>query len=68
MNLDNSPIGQLIQGIGVMTELYTITYNSFKQQKLSDEEAIKHTKAFISVMMESLMNTGDKDTKEGGKT
>ncbi len=59
-------INQIIQGIGLMTEMYTITYQSFKKQGLSDEEAIKHTKAFISVMMDSIVDTSGKDPKEGG--
>ena len=59
-------INQIIQGIGLMTEMYTITYQSFKKQGLGDEEAIKHTKAFISVMMDSIVDTSGKDTKQGG--
>ena len=59
-------INQIIQGIGLMTEMYTITYQSFKKQGLGDEEAIKHTKAFISVMMDSIIDTSGKDTKQGG--
>lgn len=59
-------INQIIQGIGLMTEMYTITYQSFKKQGLSDEEAIKHTKAFISLMMDSIVDTSGKDTKQGG--
>lgn len=59
-------INQIIQGIGLMTEMYTITYQSFKKQGLSDEEAIKHTKAFISVMMDSIVGIDGKSTQQGG--
>lgn len=61
--MNNEQINQLIQAIGMMTELYSITYNNFRLQKLSDEEAIKHTKAFMSVIMESLMGAGNKEGK-----
>ena len=64
--MTNDQINQIIQGVGLMTEMYTITYQSFKKQGLSDEEAIKHAKAFISVMMDSIVDTSGKDTKQGG--
>lgn len=51
--MNNNQITELIKGIGMMCELWTITYQNFKSQKLSEEEAIKHTAAFMSVMMES---------------
>lgn len=52
----NDQVNQLIQGIGLMTELYMITYQNFKKQGLSEEESIKHTKAFMAVMMDSFSN------------
>ena len=53
--MNNDQVKKLIQGIGVMTELWMITYNGFKKQGLNDSDAIVHTKAFMSVMMNSLM-------------
>lgn len=50
--MNNEQVQQLIQGIGLLTELYVITYQNFKKQNMSDLEAIKHTKAFMSVMMD----------------
>ena len=64
--MTNDQITQIIQGIGVMTEMYTITYQSFKKQGLSDKEAIMHTKAFISVMINSVLGSDNKDTQQGG--
>lgn len=61
--MTNDQINQIIQGIGVMTEMYTITYQSFKKQGLTDDDSIKHTKAFMSVMIDSILG---KDTKQGG--
>lgn len=64
--MTNDQINQIIQGIGLMTEMYTITYQSFKKQGLSDKEAIMHTKAFISVMINSVLGSDNKDTQQGG--
>lgn len=64
--MTNDQINQIIQGIGLMTEMYTITYQSFKKQGLSDKEAIIRTKAFISVMINSVLGSDNKDTQQGG--
>ena len=64
--MTNDQINQIIQGVGLMTEMYTITYQSFKKQGLSDKEAIMHTKAFISVMINSVLSSDNKDTQQGG--
>lgn len=56
--MNNEQVSQLIQGIGLMTELHMITYQNFLAQKMTDEEALKHTKAFMAVMLEAFMKTG----------
>ena len=48
--MNNDAVNQLIQGIGVMAELWTITFKSFISQGLKVSEAMEHTKAFMSVM------------------
>ena len=58
--MNNDQINQLIQGIGMMTELYMITYQNFKKQGVSDDDAIKHAKALIAVMMESFIDNDSK--------
>lgn len=62
--MNNEQINQLIQGIGMMTELYLITFSNFKKQNLSDEDAIRHTKAFMSVMMETFTDPNSKNNLE----
>ena len=62
--MDNDKVKQLIQGIGLLTELWTITYQGFRQQGLSDAESIKHTRELISVMVASMINTGGTEDKE----
>ena len=58
--MDNSSnmLNELIKAIGVMSELWMITYNSFKNMKLSDEEAMNHTKAYMSVIMHEVVSFG----------
>lgn len=56
--MNNEQVNKLIQGIGAMTELWMITYQGFKRQGLNDEDAVMHTKAIMSIMMESFMEAG----------
>lgn len=53
--MNNDAVNQLIQGIGVMAELWTITFKSFISQGLKVPEAMEHTKAFMSVIIENTM-------------
>jgi hypothetical protein len=55
---------ELIKGIGTLSELWMITFQSFKNQKMSDEDALMHTKAMMSIMVESFYGSGG---KQGGK-
>lgn len=56
--MNNEQLNQFIQGIGMLTELHMITYQNFLAQKLTDEEALKHTKVFMASMLEVLMKSG----------
>ena len=58
--MDNSSnmLNELIKTIGIISELWMITYNSFKNMKLSDEEAMEHTKACMSAIMHEVMPSG----------
>lgn len=59
--MNNEQVNQLIQGIGMMTELWVITFQGFVKQGMSNEEAIMHTKALMSIMVESFY--GGKEEK-----
>ena len=52
--MNNDQVNALIKGIGLMTELWMITYNGFKSQGLSNEDAIAHTKSLMSIMVGSI--------------
>lgn len=56
--MNNDQVNQLIQGIGMMTELWIITYQGFVKQGMGNEEAIMHTKALMSIMVESFYGNG----------
>lgn len=62
--MNNEKVNQIIQGIGVMTELWMITYNGFKSQGLTDDDAIGHTKAFMSIMMTFMTGTNSTEEKQ----
>lgn len=54
--MNNDQVNQIIQGLSLITELWTITYNGFKSQGLNDDDAIKHTKSFMAIIVEELVN------------
>jgi hypothetical protein len=58
----NDKVLEIINGIGMLAELWTITYNSFKKQGLDNKEALTHTKEFMAVMVSEVVNKGN--TKE----
>ena len=62
--MNNDHVKQIIQGIGVMTELWMITYNGFKSQGLNDTDALSHTKAFMSIMVTGLFNNSNNGETE----
>lgn len=59
--MNNEQVNQLIQGIGMMTELWIITYQGFTKQGMSNEEAIMHTKALMSIMVESFYGNSQEE-------
>lgn len=66
--MNNEMVKQLIQGIGLMTEIWTMTYNGFVSQGLSHNKAIEHTKAFMSIMVASIGSNGFEDNTDDGGT
>lgn len=60
--MNNDKILEIIQSIGVMTDMWIITYRSFMEHGMSSDEAIMHTKALMGSMLESTI--GNKSTEE----
>ena len=48
-------LSNLIQGMGQLTQIWTITYQSFKEQKMESEEALMHTKALMTTMVKAML-------------
>lgn len=55
--MNNDQLTELIRGIGTLSELWVITFQSFKNQNMSNEDALMHTKALMSIMVESFYGT-----------
>lgn len=62
--MNNEQVNQLIQNLGMMTELWTIAFNGFVSQGLTENVALNHTKAFMSTMMEALIKPAGGGTNE----
>ena len=60
--MNNDKILEIIQSIGVMTDMWIITYRSFMEHGMPNDEAIMHTKALMGSMLESAL--GNKNTEE----
>ena len=61
--MSNDMVNQLILGIGAMAEIWTVTFKSFINQGLTEPEAMEHTKALMSVILENTMSSDS----NGGK-
>lgn len=57
----NENLKNFINAVGMLTETWSITFKGFKKQGMTDEEAIKHTSAFMSTFMAVLLNHGKED-------
>lgn len=55
--MNNEQVNLIIQGLGVITELWNITYKNFVSQGFPATEAIEHTKALMSIMVNSFTDT-----------
>lgn len=58
----NNKVQEFIRGIGTMCEMWTIIYQSFLSQGMTDADALKHTQAFLTATLNS--NITGKDTSE----
>lgn len=61
--MNSDQVNQIIQGLGVMVEMWTIVYNQFKQQGYDDAAALSHTTAFMSIAINSIIDNDNKEDK-----
>ena len=64
---NNDAVQEMINGIGLMTELWIIVYDSFTSHGMNDREAFAHTREFMSVITGYILNTGNTGKTEDGK-
>ena len=64
---NNDAVQELINGIGIMTELWIIVYDSFTSHGMNNREAFAHTREFMSVITGFILNTGNTGKTEDGK-
>ena len=60
--MNNDKVLEIIQSIGVMTDMWIITYRSFTEHGMSNDEAIMHTKALMSSILESALGKNTEET------
>lgn len=57
--MNNENVEKIVQGMGVITELWCIVNNNFIAQGMSKEDALAHTAAFMDIMMANLFTTAE---------
>jgi hypothetical protein len=51
----NENLMQFIKDVGALCEMWTIIYNSFLKQGMNENDALKHTQAFLTATMNSFI-------------
>lgn len=59
--MNNDAVQELINGIGLMSELWIITYNSFRSHGMNDGEAMTHTREFMGTVVDTVMRMGKQE-------
>lgn len=65
--MNSDQMKQFINGLGALTEIWTITYQGFIRQGLNPIDAMTHTKAFMSVTMDIIIGAGNSHMREDKK-
>ena len=57
--MGNEELKAFLVALGSLSEIWMFTYNNFKKQGLNEEDALKHTKAFMEVFASEMLNGSD---------
>lgn len=58
--MDNQEkVENLINAFGALSELWLSTFNSFRQMGLDEDEAFKHTAAFMTCVISAINNANN---------
>ena len=52
--MSNEQLKDLFNAMGAVAEIWLIVYNSFRQNGMTEQSAIKHTQAFMTAFMISM--------------
>lgn len=61
--MNNEQVKELFNAIGAMTEIWLIVYNAFKGSGMPEQSAIKHTQAFMTAFMISIVKDNKGEDK-----
>lgn len=53
--MNNDKLSEFINAIGMMTEIWSVTYRGFKKQGLNDSEALMHTTGLMKALIDTTM-------------
>lgn len=54
----NNGLKSFIDNVGILCEVWTMTYDKFISQGLNTKDALTHTQAFMKTFIDSVMNYG----------
>ena len=52
--MNNEQLKDFFDAIGAVTEIWLMVYNNFRDSRMSEQSAIKHTQAFMTSFMISM--------------
>ena len=58
----NEKLKDFILGLGALTEMWMITYNSFRKQGLTHSDALEHTERFTKTVLAYSKDIDTSDT------
>lgn len=61
----NEQLKELINSIGMMTELWMITYEGFKRQGMAEKDALLHTREFMVAFLTQARLAGNEGKTDG---
>ena len=57
--MSNEQLKDLFNAMGAAAEIWLIVYNSFRENGMTEQSAIKHTQAFMTSFMTRLLKNGN---------
>ena len=61
--MSNEQLKDLFNAMGAAAEIWLIVYNSFRENGMTEQSAIKHTQAFMTAFMISMCKNNKGEEK-----